>query len=332
MLRCLIGAILVVLLPVAAQSSRAVWPEKWREHTRVKSEPLSPPDSSLFSEFGGDRAEKALYSGPAGKFTATAYRLSDATGALAWYQATRPDNAIPLRGTIIGATTPGSMMVMYENYLLVFEGWRPTSNEFRELWTKLPGLRSGGGLPILAGYLPDKDRIRNSERYVLGPGSLSRFQPRFPPILAGFEQGAEAQMGRFKLPDGEQSLIIFSYPTPQIARERVKEFEKQNNWVAKRSGSYVAVVPDVVNRAAAEALLAGINYSQNFVWNQATQPPPMPNVGGMLIAIFELTGLLLLVCIGGGILMASFWVYLRRRSARLTGHEGTMITLHLEDR
>lgn len=331
MLRCLSLAILVIALPAWAQSSRSLWPEKWREHTRVKAEPLAPPDAALFSEFGGEASEKATYAGPAGKFTASAYRLSDSTGALALFQALRPENAIPLRGTLTGSTTPGSMMVMYQNYLLVFEGWRPTSAEFRELWEKLPGLRSGGGLPVLAGYLPEKDRVRNSERYVLGPDSLARFQPGFPAILAGFEQGAEAQMGRFKSPQGQQSLLIFSYPTPQIARERLKELEKQTEWAVKRTGSYIAVVPDVVNRPAADTLLAEINYNQNFVWNEATKPPPIPNVGGMLVAIFELTGFLLLVCVGGGLLLAGLWIYLRRRAFRLSGTEATMITLHLED-
>lgn len=331
MLRRLSVAILVVGLPVVAQGSRELWPGKWREHTRVKVEPLTPPDPSLFAEFGGDATEKALYSGPAGKFTACAYRLLDSTGALALYQAMRPETAIPLRGSLMGSTTPGSMFVVYQNYLLVFEGWRPTSAEFKELWEKLPGLRSGGGLPVLAGYLPEKGLVRNSERYVLGPGSLSKFQPQFPPILAGFELGGEAQAGRFRAPEGEMNLLIFSYPTPQIARERLKEFEKQPGWAAKRSGSYVAVVPDAVNRPAAEALLAGINYHQNFVWNEATKPPPMPDVGGMLVAIFELTGLLLVLCVGGGVLLAVLWVYLRRRAARLSGSEATMITLHLED-
>ncbi len=54
MLRRLSCAILLICLPVAAQSSRELWPGKWREHTRVKVEPLTPPDPSLFAEFGGD--------------------------------------------------------------------------------------------------------------------------------------------------------------------------------------------------------------------------------------------------------------------------------------
>jgi len=58
----------------------------------------------------------------------------------------------------------------------------------------------------------------------------------------------------------------------------------------------------------------------------------MPNVGGMLVAIFELTGVLLLACLGGGILFASLWILLRRRHLRADGSEDTMTVLSLSDR
>jgi hypothetical protein len=51
----------------------------------------------------------------------------------------------------------------------------------------------------------------------------------------------------------------------------------------------------------------------------------------MLLAIFELTGVLLLVCVGGGVLFAILWKYLRRRDAAIQGSESTMTFLRIPE-
>ena len=55
--------------------------------------------------------------------------------------------------------------------------------------------------------------------------SLAQFEPRVSPDLAGFDKGAEAQLARYKMPSGEAQVLLLSYPTPQIAGERFREFE-----------------------------------------------------------------------------------------------------------
>jgi hypothetical protein len=330
MLRRLI-ALLPLLLPLAGQTA-GVWPEKWGEHTRVKSEPLSVADASLFSEYAGDAAERAVYSGPAGKFSGSAWRLRDSTGAFGWFQASRPDNCVPMRNNPLGCTTPGAQWMAHLNYVLLFEGWRPTAREMESLLPQLPNARSGGGLPAFAGFLPEKQRLRNSERFIQGPTSLQRFLPAAPVAAAGFEQGGEAQVARYRLPAGETTLALFYYPTPHVAREQAAGFQSISGWLVKRTGSYVVVVPQPPDQAQAEALLGQVNYEANLTINQPTKPLPMPNVAGMLIAIFELTGVLLLGCIGGGCLFAGLWYYLRRRDRILTGTESLMTTLDLRER
>jgi hypothetical protein len=56
-----------------------------------------------------------------------------------------------------------------------------------------------------------------------------------------------------------------------------------------------------MTRQQVKPLLDAVEYDLNFVWNEATKDPPMPDVAGMLIAIFELTGILLVSCILGGV-------------------------------
>ena len=64
----------------------------------------------------------------------------------------------------------------------------------------------------------------------LGPVSLAKFEPRVSADLAGFNKGAEAQLARYKTEAGEAKLLLLSYPTPQIAGERFREFAKRPEW------------------------------------------------------------------------------------------------------
>lgn len=318
----------------AAVATAQMWPEQWREHrrTRAGAVEIAEGDRGLWSEYQGEAVEQAGYSGPIGAFRATGYRLADSTSALAWYQHVRPSNCTPARETITLCTTPGAQYMAHQNHVLVFEGWRPLPAELSALFEALPALRSGGGLPQLPAFVPEKNRVRNSERYILGVESLRQFEPRIDPILPGFEDSVEGQLARFRTPAGEVAMTLFYYPTPQLARVRAQAFEEQPGFNVKRSGSLIAVIPGGVNAAHAQPLLDAVVYDLNFVWNEATKELPMPDVAGMLIAIFQLTALLLLACIVGGFFFAGLWVFLRRRQARIEGTEATITILDLSDR
>ena len=310
-------------------ASAQIWPEQWYGSTRSKVGPAPVEDTMLWADYSGDSAERAVYNGPAGKFSAQAWRLKDATGALAWYQAIRPANCTTMRDTWTVCTTPGAQVLAHENYVLWFEGWRPLAKEMAELYTKLPRLRTGGGLPLLPGYLPEKGRVRNSERYVMGLRSLEQFLPAVPASIAGIEDGAEAQVGTFRMASGEAQVAVFSFITPQLATAKVRELEKVAGLAVKRSGPLVGVVSGFTDRKAAEAILAPLEWKAVFIWNQSTTLPKMPDVGGMLVAIFELTGFLLVVCVGGGMLFAFGWVYLRKRRTLLDGTDPAITVLQL---
>lgn len=320
---CLLTVVFAV--PAAAQ----IWPEAWQSHTRSKVEPVNPAETLLWTEYGGETAERAVYDGPVGRFSATAYRMTDATGALAWYQAIRPANAVPVRGAASVATTPGSQVMAHQNYVFVFEGWRPLDKEMAALYPQLPKVRSGGGLPKLLAYLPEKGRIRNSERYLLGLDSLAKFEPALPGNLVGFEDGVEGMAARYRLPSGQEvSLVLLEYPTPQLARKRFSEFEKQSGWAVKRSGPFIAVAPGVDAKTAAP-VLDPISWEVQFTWNEATKFVTAQDVGQMMMAIFELAGLLLVVCLGGGLVFAAIAILRRRRRTAGGESDAEATFLHL---
>lgn len=328
--RFLQSAAAALLLAGAAHAQ--IWPETWHGSNRLKQQPVTIDDAMLWVEYGGDASELATYNGPVGKFQATAWRLKDATSALAWYQAVRPANCAGVPGAPLVCTTSGAQFMAHDNYVLRFDGWRPLDREMAELYPVLPRMRSGGGLPNLPQYLPEKGLIRNSERYILGLHSLEKFAAAVPGNLVGFEDGVEGQLGRFQVPGGaEATVVVFDFTTPQLAMQRVRDFEKQSGWTVQRTGPYVSIVPGGVSPEAAKAILGKSEWHAIFTWNTPGKLPSMPNVGGMLVAIFELTGVLLVACLGGGILFAGLWVYLRRRRIEANGGDETITIIPLHD-
>ncbi|MDR3717674.1 MAG: hypothetical protein P4K98_02660 [Bryobacteraceae bacterium] len=328
-----LGALAALLIAFALPiSAEAIWPEHWREHARQKSLPVVVPDPQLWAECSGEMAEKAIYDSPVGRFSATAYRLKDATTALTWYEFLRPESAVPVRDKPWSATTPGAQFALYQNYVLVFEGWRPLDKEMDALYKLLPKVHSGGGLPLLVQHLPETGRVRNSERYLIGLHSLDLFANQVPAALAGFESGAEAALARYQTPMGDLPLILFEYPTPQIARDHMASFEKQPGWQVKRSGPLVAVIPAQpalkLDAAGARPLFDSIQWDLEFTWYESAKRTPQPNVAAMLLGAFKLTGVLLLAMFLGGVFFASIGVWLRRRGLK-EGEEPGMISLHL---
>jgi hypothetical protein len=334
-MRPLSALVLFALAAVAQNSATAppaghLWPTSWGGHTLVETKPAAIAEQGLWNEYDGRDSESALYKGNAGKFRATAYRFPDSTSALAWYEAIRPENAVPAHAALSVSTTPGAQYIAHLNYVLVFEGWRPPETELAQLYPQLPQMRSGGGLPKLPDFLPEKGRIRNSERFILGVTSLEKFEPRIPPTLAGFEDGVEAQVAKYRGASGDMTLTLLEYPTPQLARKRLPEFEKQPGWAVKRSGTLIAVIPGAT-AAAAAPVLDQVKWKVLFTWNEATKFVTVQDVGKMMMAIFELAGVLLVVCLGGGLLFAGLWYFLRVRRDKAGVSQEIVTSLHLTE-
>jgi len=320
----------LILLLAASCAWAGIWPESWHGSKKLNSAPLQPEDPMLWAEYGGEAAERAVYDGPVGRFAASAWRFQDSTGALAWYQASRPPKCAPVHGSLTSCVTPGGLMIVRLNYVFLFEGWRPLPKELEELARSVPAMRAGGGLPYLPGYLPEKGLVRNSERYLLGVHSLEKFLPWVPASIAGFEDGAEIQTGKLDLGSTTADYAIFYFHTPQLARLREAEFRKQPGWLVKRSYVLVAVFPAGVPENLAKPVLDALEWKAEVVRNEATAAPPPPDVAGLLIGIFKLTGVLLLVCIGGGSIFAFFVALARRRRVRLYGNDDHYTVIRID--
>ena len=304
----------LILLPAALIG--AILPDSIGDYHRTGTSAPTIADRSLWNEYGLKESETGAYQAGDSKFSLTAWRLSDSTGALGaldWQRSQAPADAF--------AAQAG-------NYVLLFQGHKPAPEELAALTGALRNV-DGTALPVLAGYLPVDSLVANSQRYVIGPVGLERFAPGIPPSVAAFHMGAEAQIAAFHGPKGDVTLAVFNYPTPQIAMQRVDEFSKIPGAVVKRSGPLVAIIRDSPDADFSERLLANIRYQATITRDEYV-PTRRDNMGDLLLNICILIGLLLALMLVAGLIMGGGKAIRRRLGKGV--EEEAVITLHLQNR
>ncbi len=315
-----------LLLPALAGA--AIWPDAIGAYHKTSTPQAALSDRPVWEEYGLKTSEAAVYEGDGKRFTATAYQLQDSTSGLAAFDWQRDSRAAPSKAASLAAETPDTLLVAYGNYLLLFNGYKPTKPELDAVTAGLLNV-DGTGLPTLPGYLPSDSLVPNSERYIIGPEGLQKFAPGIPPSVAAFHMGAEAQLGVFHSRKGPIALAIFNYPTNQMAMQRIGEFEKLPGAVAKRSGPLVAVILAPADPDAAERLLAQVRYEAVVTQNEYV-PSRRDNIGNLVINAFILTAILAVFCVVSGLAVGVFWA-VRRRGKHGVDAAG-MIVLNLEGR
>jgi hypothetical protein len=317
-----------VILVLPALAAAAILPEAIGPYHRVSTSQPAIAARDLWDEYGLRDYESGIYENGGAKMTATAYQLQDSTGAMAAFDWLRPAAAKVSRAADYAAETPSGLMVVRGNFLLDFDGYKPSPAEIEALSGTFAHV-DGTPFPTLPGYLPAQDLIPNSERYIGGPLGLAHFDNLVPPSVAAFRYGSEAIAGVFHSPKGDITLAVFNYPTPQIAMDRLTDFQNIPGAMAKRSGPLVAVVVKPADADVAERLLSQVQYRADITMQEhiATR---RDNIGNLVINAFILTGILLIFCVVAGLGVGGFRVL--RRRGKGGADADAMITLHLEGR
>lgn len=314
--------VIVLAAVIAVASPAAVWPDQAGEFKKVSSKPAAVPDKSILDEYGLQEAEQAEFAGPV-RFEAVAFRFKDSTGAFAGFQLLRPPVAVRVNLTENAVQGGGIVVAAYGNYVFEFRGSTPDAALFKAITAQLPKV-DRTPLPTLENFLPAKGKVPNSERYILGPQSLKKFEGRVPANIANFDLSTEGETAEYRLPGGPVRLSLFSYPTPQIALKQLGSFEKLPGAMAKRTGPLVAILFAPPNPDDGERLLASVRYNAGITWNESL-PNPRDNVADLLVNIFMLTGILIVLFLAAGIVVGVL-----RRVGMGKSHE-EMVVLRLDE-
>lgn len=289
MLRCLIA---LAACAGAYGAYGALLPEKFGPYTKTFSAAAANDEPALWDEYGLADSERADYAGPPRKFSVSAYQFKDSTGAAAAFDWQRPSGARRTGVAQLAAEFPGGALLGFGNYLLRFHGWQPDAAQIVELVRDLPKL-SRAALPSLRAWLPSRNRVEGSQRYVLGPVALQAFVPAIPAGAAAFDTSAEASVAKYRVEGTEATLAVFSYPTPHLARERVPAFEQIPNAQVRRNGPLVAVLLGALKTGASAALLDGVKYRAEFSWTEHVPRDTPQDAAKMILAILALAGILI---------------------------------------
>lgn len=317
--------VLAILAPAVARP--AILPDTIGVWQKGAAKPAPVPDLPVWKEYGLEDSETAPYSAGGVKYTISAWRFADATGAYAALIQSLPRDATPIKVTGRGSVTATDELLAIGNYLLIFKDYKPKPEELNHVIGTVPHYAQSP-LPTLPRYLPVSP-IPNSGRYIVGPSSLAAFAPAISPGIAAFHFDAEAVLARYKVSRGEATVLVFSYPTMEIARNRLPAFRAISGATVKLTGPLIALTLDTKNPDDAERLLAQVRYVA-----EVTVPEHVPtlkdNPANLFLNVIILCGILAALCLAAGLVVGGLRITLRRAGA--SGDGDAMISLHLSGR
>ena len=315
-----------------------------------------PVNGALLKEFGFQDFESAVYASDDGrKLTVKAARFADATGAYGAFTYYKMPQMLVEKIGDQGASLNERVLFYRHNVLVdaVFTRLSAMSAaELRELAGDLPSpSMDAQKLPALPTYLPRSGYVKNSAKYVVGPAGLAGINAPLPANLVDFDAGAEVALGNYDSAGGPATLMLISYPTPQIAAAHLQRIEaahqsnadQQDNKATlvdisptfeKRTGPIVAVVSGPVSPSEAKSLLAMVNYDANVTWSENTAVTKKDNLANLLVNVIFLCGIILGLMLVAGFAFGGVRILLRRllpqREAEAQDDMG-IISLHLEE-
>src|SRR5947209_20338186 len=110
------------LLLLCGLANGAIFPDEIGAFKKGPPRTIGVPDQALYEEYGLDSLEQAEYMSPESRFTATAWRFRDSTGALALFEARRPPGATPANLAKLSVQTSDGFIFAYGNYVFQFTG------------------------------------------------------------------------------------------------------------------------------------------------------------------------------------------------------------------
>lgn len=276
---------------------------------------------AVLKEYGFRDAETATYTRDDGrKLTIKAAQFADATGAYGAFTFYRQPS---MKTEEIGtkAASENNRILFFRSNVLVDANFGEVTEmsaaELRELAGMLPVAKGNADdLPTLPQYLPAKDAIADSAKYVLGPQALLASKNPLTAEQVDFSREPEVITQDYSSADGTLTLTVINYPTPQIAGERLRALQKQqlngNAMLVRRTGPLLDVVTGATGSSAAHTLLNSVNYEAEVTWDQATSVSPRNNIGNLILAVFALIGIILLISVIFGVFFGGLRVVTKR--------------------
>src|ERR1700730_15914316 len=142
----------------------------------------------------------------------------------------------------------------------------------------------------------------------MGSVALAALAPPVPADLGDLNPSSEVSLGRYDTASGEATLMLISYPTPQLAAEHLRRIdsahqmarpqdgvasvENAGSFSDKRTGPIIAIATGAVSAGDAKSLLGMVNWEASVTWNQATDNAQARDLYMLILNIVILCGIL----------------------------------------
>jgi hypothetical protein len=326
--------------PSATPGPKAILPQEfggWQIEgaTSTSANPATadPANAAVLKEYRFTDFAAATYTREDGRtLKIRAARFVDASGAFGAYTFYLQSD---MRSEDIGdqGASLGQRVLFYRGSVLVdalFSRESPMAGaELRELAGDLPTpAGSGANLPAFIEFMPRRQYEANTQKYVMGPAALASLAAPVPAGLIDFNNSAEASLGKYSTPSGEATLMLISYPTPQLAADHLRridsahkiaqpqagisEVESSGSFFDKRTGPIVAIASGPISEGDAKSLLGMVNYEANVTWNTPSDQHEVHDLYMLVLNVVILCAILGVLAIVAGVAFGGFRILMKR--------------------
>ncbi len=309
------------------------WEMQGAPHTSTDPSTADPANAGVLKEYRFTDLASATYSRDDGRtLKVRAARFADASGAFGAYTFYLSPEMNKEQIGDQGASL-GNRVLFYRGHVLVdaqFSQETPMSGaELRELAGELPKISgSSSNLPSFILFLPSREYVTNTQKYVMGPLALSAVNAPVSADLVDFGASAEASLAHYTTPSGEATLTLISYPTPQMAAEHLKRIDAAHQlaqtqpgisevkgsatFFDKRTGPIVAIATGGISDSDAKTLLGRVNYEASVTWNTPTDNHEVRELYKLILNVVVLCAILGGLAIIAGVAFGGFRILMKR--------------------
>jgi hypothetical protein len=309
------------------------WQRQGSVATSTDPAAADPTNAAVLKEYQFTDFASASYTRDDGRtLKIRAARFEDASGAFGAYTFyLQPE----MRKEEFGdqGVSLGERALFYRGYVLIdaqFSQESPMSAaELRELAGDLP-LPSGSAvnLPSFIQFMPHRDYLQNTQKYAMGPVALAALAAPVSADLVDFGASSEVTLGRYTTPSGEATLMLISYPTPQLASEHLRRIDAAHGLAApqsgavgitcagqfcdKRTGTIVAIASGPASESDTKSLLGMVNYEATVTWNQATDQHDVHDLYLLIVNVIIICAIVGGLAIVAGVAFGGFRILIKR--------------------
>jgi len=292
-----------------------------------------PTNAAVLKEYRFTNLAASTYTRDDGRtLKIRAARFADASGAFGAYtfylQPEMTKEQIGDQGASLG-----QRVLFYRGNVMVDAQFSKESAmsgaELRELAGALPRPEgNAANLPTFIEFMPRRGYVANTQKYVMGPAALAALAPPVPADLVDFNASSEVSMGRYDTASGEATLMLISYPTPQLAAEHlrridaahqmtqpqsgVSSIENSGSFFDKRTGPILAIATGPVSDSDAKSLLRLVNYEASVTWNTPTENSQVHDLYMLILNIVVLCAILAGLAIVAGVAFGGIRILMKR--------------------